>query len=133
MVETFNGKVKLVFKNYPLKSHKVAMPAALAALAAERQGKFWEYHDLLFKNYNSLTEKKIMNLAGKTGLDLIKLEKDMKDPALAGQVQKDIRQAARAGVTGTPALFINGRKMNDRNYERLRVVINEILAEKKKK
>ena len=59
VLEKNPDKVKLVFKNFPLRNHKFAMPAATAALAAEKQGKFWEFHDLLFKDYNRLNEQKV--------------------------------------------------------------------------
>jgi protein-disulfide isomerase len=57
--------VKIVFKNFPIRSHKFAAQAAVAALAADRQGKFWEFHDELFNNYNRLNEEKVQEIAAK--------------------------------------------------------------------
>jgi protein-disulfide isomerase len=71
--------LKLVFKHFPLRNHKFARPAAIAALAAEKQGKFWEFHDLLFKDYNRLNEQKVKEIARQLNLDMEKFEKDRKD------------------------------------------------------
>ena len=63
--------MKLVFKNFPLRNHKFARPAAIAALAANKQGKFWELHDQLYKNYNKLNEQKIREIAQQVGLFIL--------------------------------------------------------------
>jgi hypothetical protein len=73
-------EVKVVFKNFPLPGHKFAMKAAIAALAAESQGKFWEFHDLLFKDYNRLNDEKVKEIAKKLGLDEQEFEKKTADP-----------------------------------------------------
>ena len=62
-------KVKIVFKNFPIRGHAFAVKAAQAALAAYGQGMFWEFHDLLFKNYNVLSDEKIEEIRSQLGLD----------------------------------------------------------------
>lgn len=125
-------KTRLVYKNFPLKMHRNAEAAAIAGLAADRQGKFWPYHDLLFEHYNRLNPQKIAELAKQAGLDLAKFEKDRRDPQLKRQVQTDMSQGREIGVRGTPTIFINGRKVNERNINAMRQMIEEELAKAKK-
>ena len=80
VLEKYPNEVKMVYKNFPLRNHRFARPAAIAALAAERQGKFWEFHDLLFENYNRLSAEKIQEIARELNLDMDKFEQDQKDP-----------------------------------------------------
>jgi len=68
VLEKYPQQVKLAFKNFPLPSHRFATKAAIAALAANAQGKFWEFHDALFKNYTSLDDAKIQQIARNSGL-----------------------------------------------------------------
>ena len=105
-------QLRVVFKQMPLdRIHPRARPAAIASLAAARQGKFWEYHDTLFKNAKKLDEGDLVRYAKRVGLDVGTFEADLKDPALAAQVQRDVVHAGRLGVTGTPTVFLNGRRM----------------------
>ena len=94
MFETYPKTVKLAIKNFPLRNHKFAWQAAVAALAANRQGKFWEFHDELYKNYNRLNEEKIRDIAQQLGLDMAKLDQDMKDPELGALVRNDLMAAS---------------------------------------
>src|SRR5690606_21454717 len=89
VMKEYNGKVKLAYRNNPLPFHKNAKPAALAAMAAHRQGKFWEMHDLLFKNQRELTQANFEKWAKQLKLDVAKFKKDMKDPALEKQIEED--------------------------------------------
>jgi protein-disulfide isomerase len=115
VLEKYPNQVKLVFKNFPLRNHKFAMQAAIAALAAEKQGKFWEFHDLLFKNYNHLNEQKVKEIAQQLNLDMEKFEKDRKDPQIRAMINKDLAEGNRVGVRGTPTIFINGRLLRNRS------------------
>jgi protein-disulfide isomerase len=121
------AKVKIVFKNFPLRSHKFAMKAATAALAAESQGKFWEFHDQLYKNYNRLNDQKVREIALGLGLDQAQLEKKMRDPALQSKIRRDAREGAQAGVRGTPTIFINGRLLRERSLKGFQTTINKEL------
>jgi protein-disulfide isomerase len=77
VLEQYPDDVKVVFKNFPLtRIHKFALNASVAALAANQQGKFWEYHSELFKNYNKLNDEKFDEIAGSLGLDLEQFKKE---------------------------------------------------------
>jgi protein-disulfide isomerase len=78
LLDKYPLQVKLVFKNFPLARHKFAKKAAVAAFAARRQGKFWEYHDLLFENVDTLSDQKFRQIARELGLDLERFEKDIR-------------------------------------------------------
>ena len=125
VLEKNPNQVKLVFKNFPIRNHKFAMPAAIAALAADKQGKFWEFHDLLFKDYNRLNEQKVKEIAQKLKLDIKKFEKDRKDPRIRAMINRDMAEGNRAGVRGTPTVFINGRLLRNRNPAGFQELIEE--------
>lgn len=127
VLEKYPQEVKVVFKNFPLQNHKFAMKAAIAALAAESQGKFWEFHDLLFENYNRINDQKIQDIALAVGLNLEEYEKMKKDPAIQGKVRQDLADGRRAGVRGTPTVFINGRRLRDRSLKGFQAVIDKQL------
>lgn len=125
-------EVKIVFKQFPLSLHKQARSAALASLAAHRQGKFWEYHDLLFENQKSLSEAKYLELAKKIGLDPERFSKDYKGPAGQQALGRDMADAQMAGVHGTPTIFVNGRRLKERNSKELLQMIAQELGKQGK-
>jgi protein-disulfide isomerase len=127
VLEKNPDKVKLVFKNFPIRNHKFAMPAATAALAAGKQGKFWEFHDLLFKDYNRLNEQKVKEIAQKLKLDMQQFEKDRKDPQITGLIRRDILEGNQAGVRGTPTIFVNGRLLRNRSPAGFQEMIEKAL------
>ena len=129
VLDKYPDSVKIVFKHYPLSFHKQALPAALAAMAAGEQGKFWEYHDELFLNQNSLSNEKYLEIAQAMGLDLQKFSLDMMRPSLRQKVEGDIADAKKAGVTGTPAIFVNGRKLKKRNFDNISRLIDDELSD----
>jgi protein-disulfide isomerase len=124
-------QVKLVFKNFPLGMHKHARAAAVAGLAAQRQGKFWPLHDLLFENYSQLNPQKIQQLAEQAGLDMVKFEQDRTDPQLNRQVSADLQEGQRIGVRGTPTVFVNGRRLPQRSKAAFDQLIQAELAKSK--
>ena len=119
--------VKIVYKNFPIRSHRFAREAAVAALAADRQGKFWEFHDELFKNYNGLNEEKIQEIATKLKLNKAQFEKDRKDPLLLEQIDHDVSEGNQAGVHSVPSVFINGRKLKQRSLDGFQELIDQEL------
>ncbi len=125
--------VKLVFKNMPLQFHKMAMPAARAALAAQKQGKFWEFHDRLFAAQRELNPKTIMKIAQDLKLDIPRFEKDMSSPEIQTSINKDLMEAQQAGVTGTPTVYINGRTPKQRSLDAFQAVIDDELHKLDKK
>ena len=127
VLEKYPETVKVVFKNFPLRNHKFAMKAAVAALAAESQGKFWEFHDLLFKNYNQLNDEKIQEIAVAVGLNQEEYEKKKNDPATSRQINQDLSDGRQAGVRGTPTVFINGILLRDRSLQGFQAAIDKQL------
>lgn len=136
VLEQYPDDVKLVFKHFPLRNHKFARKAATAALAAESQGKFWEFHDLLFKDYNKLNDKKVAEIAAALALNQEAFEDKMKDPLIRAKINQDVKEGVDAGVRGTPAIFINGRSLKNRSLAGFRAIIDKELGkyrEKKRK
>ena len=133
MLEKYPQQVKLVYKNFPLRNHRFAFRAAQAALAAEAQGKFWEFHDQLFKNYNQLNEAKIQEIARTLQLDGSQFENELRNPALQERIRDDYRQGIELDVRGVPAVFVNGRRLKDRSIEGLQQVIDKELKQIGKK
>ncbi|MFP2931574.1 DsbA family protein [Pyxidicoccus sp. 3LG] len=107
--QKYGKKLRVVMKHHPLGNHPRARPAALAALAAGEQGKFWEYHDVLFANARALRDEDLERYAREQGLDVERWKKDLADPRLAERIGKDEELAMKVGATGTPAFFVNGR------------------------
>lgn len=109
LLDEFAGKVNLVFKHFPLDSHKNAAPAARAAVAAQKQGRFWEMADGLFSHQRELSPQKIRELAKAAGLDMAKFDAEIASPTVQQRVELDKKEGMALGIQGTPSLFINGR------------------------
>jgi protein-disulfide isomerase len=113
LVKAYNGEVAVVFKHFPLSFHKEAELAARASMAAGEQGKFWEYHDKLFAEQKALrgsTDETYIKWAEEMGLDKAKFAAALKDPKTAAAVKKDMDEGRKAGLRGTPSVYINGRQ-----------------------
>lgn len=110
VLEHYGDDASLVFKHFPLSFHKQAMPAALATTAAGNQGKFWEMHDKAFADMRNLTDENFFKWAGEIGLDIEKFKADYAAPETKAKVEVDMALARKAGVRGTPTIFVNGRK-----------------------
>ena len=96
-------------------------------MAAARQNKFWEFHDRLFDDYKNLNDNMVRQIAQDLNLDLAKFDKDWKDPEIARKVRNDAREGNKAGVRGTPTVFINGRRLKKRSLDGFSVMIDEEL------
>ena len=107
-MKAYPNEVKLIFKNFPLPMHPQAKPAAKAALAAQKQGKFWEFYDILFANQGSLSPEFYLKKATELGLNIDKFKADMASPEVAKQLETDIGDGKTLGVQGTPGFFVNG-------------------------
>jgi len=127
VIENYPKQVKIVYKNFPIRSHKYSEPSAKAALAAERQGKFWPFYDLLYAHYKDLSDEKIREIASQLKLDMVQFEKDRKDPDIAGKVHADMRDGRKAGVRGVPSVFINGRRLRKRSLQGFSEMIDKEL------
>ncbi|RME60761.1 MAG: hypothetical protein D6780_02775 [Candidatus Dadabacteria bacterium] len=108
ILKNYKGKVKLVYKHFPLSFHQHADSAARAAVAAQWQGKFWEFHDALFKNQSKLGEDFYIQTAKKLGLDVEKFKRDMNSEKAKQVVKADLEQGRKLGISGTPGFFVNG-------------------------
>jgi protein-disulfide isomerase len=104
----YPNDVKVVFKHFPLEFHNEAEPSARASWAAQQQGKFWEYHEALFKNQDKLGSEYYNSLAAELKLDVDKFKKDMASEAAAKQVKEDAEVGKKNGIQGTPGFFVNG-------------------------
>jgi protein-disulfide isomerase len=104
--------VRIVWKHNPLPFHQYAMPAALAAMAAEEQGKFWEYNQKLFENQQKLTPDDLTRYAKDLGLDVGRFKAAMTSAKGKPTIDADAAEAKSLGATGTPAFFVNGRYMS---------------------
>ena len=127
MLKQYPKSVRVVYKNFPLSSHKFAKQAAAAALAAERQGKFWEYHDELLKSYRNLSDKKFVEIAQQLGLDEAKFNKDRHDPAILEKINLEFKEGEALEIRGIPALFINGRRIQNRDLGELQDIVEKQL------
>ncbi|MFN2598151.1 MAG: thioredoxin domain-containing protein, partial [Pyrinomonadaceae bacterium] len=130
IMSEFDGRVRLVVRDYPLRQHANARKAAEAAEAARSLGKYWEYAQLLFANQSALDVPKLKEYASQVGLDRAKFDAMLDSGQYAKKVQDDANEGARVGVNATPSLFVNGRPVNDRTYEGLKAAITAALAEK---
>jgi len=137
--DAYGDKVKLSFRHFPLSFHEHARPSALATICAHEQGKFWAYHDKIFENYEAFYtpeakknldegKKLLMGWAKDVGVDTAKLEECMGKSETAQILQKDLDDAEKAGVNGTPSFFVNGRKVQAGSFEEFKVAIDEELA-----
>ncbi len=135
-------EVSLVFRHFPLDTscnanlqrqmHPNACLAAYAAECAGKQGRFWEYHDLLFENGQRLGRDALVTYGERVGVDVPAFEQCLDDPATHARVAADVEAAARAGVNSTPTLFINGRLVEgalDRAYYDYAVIIERHTAQ----
>ena len=127
--QNYKDDVRVMFVNLPLSFHKNAKPAAIAAYAAHRQGKFWPMHDKLFANARGLTAENFAKWAGEMGLDAVRFQADLKDPVLARQVDQDTAIANGLGVRGTPGFFVNGVNISGAQpFDNFKKVIDEQLT-----
>ncbi len=126
ILKNYGNKVRLVFRHRPLSFHPYAFIAAQAAMAANAQGKFWPYHDLLFANQRNLQKSKLIEYAKQLGLDLKKFKAALDAGTYKNYINKDSRFAGTVGANGTPTFFINGRRIvGALPYNRFKRVIDQ--------
>lgn len=130
MLTEFEGKIKFVYRDFPLTSiHPFAFRAAEASECAEDQGKFWEMHDILFQNQHALDLDSINGYAQTMGLDLEQFNECMDSRKYVGEISKDREDGRVAGVNSTPTFFINGQKyVGAPPVDQFRQIINAQLA-----
>ncbi len=131
----YPDQVRVVYKHFPLGFHEAARPAAVASVAAQEQGKFWEYHDVVFeataKRQLSGSDEELVKYAQQAGLDVEQFKKDMADnkAAYEARIDGDYKEGQRVDVRGTPTLYINGKKVRNRSVAGMSEVIDQILKE----
>jgi protein-disulfide isomerase len=111
-MRVYPTQVRLFFKQFPLDIHSQAALAAAAAVAAQKQGKFWEMHDALFASHNDLSRPTILALASAIGVDVKRFEADLDSPEVRKAVARDQEDGSNIGVMSTPTLFIDGQHYN---------------------
>lgn len=132
LAREFPQDVQIVWKNNALTSHSRAEPAAIAALAAQRQGRFWEFHDRLFQDIRALSDADLLHHARALELDMERFAADLADPALKAQVAFERALAESLEARGTPAFFVNGqRSVGWGSYAGLRAQVARAMAKAK--
>ena len=127
VVAEYGDKVRLAFRQYPLDNiHANARKAAEAALCAHEQGEFWKMHDVMFSEQKELGVEALRDKASRIGLDSEKFNECLDSGRYAEQVEEDFRAGVLAGVSGTPAIFVNGRPLSGAvPFEQMAEVIDE--------
>lgn len=112
VMKKYDGKVRWVVRDFPLREiHPEALPSAIAANCAGEQGKYFEMHNKLFENYSTLNAGNYTTWAKELGLDADKFSACQKDPKQEAEVLADQAEGTKLGVNGTPAFYVNGRKI----------------------
>ena len=122
VMNQFGNDIKFEYKHFPLPMHPLALPAARAAEAAGQQGKFYEFHDLLFEKQKTWTKSPNPNAlfvqyAEELGLDVKKFRQHMDASLLSDKIEADKKAGDELGITGTPTFYLNGEKMIINSYE----------------
>ena len=131
IMKDYDGKVRLVFRNFPLDFHPFAQKAAEAAACAGDQSKFWELHNAMFSNQQKLAVDDLKGYAKTAGLDSAKFDKCLDSGEKKTQVEADQKAGAAAGVSGTPAFFVNGVFINGAvPYDQIKQAVDRELKKK---
>lgn len=134
VLETYKNDIHYVQRQFPLDFHRNAKKAGEASLCANDQKKYWEYADKLWENQRALDVESLKKYADELKLDKKKFEDCLNSNKYAAQVEEDQREGAKAGVTGTPAFFINGKLISGAQpFEAFKKSIDEELREAKRK
>jgi protein-disulfide isomerase len=129
ILNEYPGKVRMVWRNLPLPFHDKAKPAAIAAMAAHQQGKFWKMHDILFKNQQKLAAEDIEGYAKEIDLKMAKFKAALTDNKVADAIEAEATAAGKIGARGTPAFFINGIFLSGaRPFDQFKARIDEELT-----
>ena len=126
--EKYGDRVRFTFRQFPLPMHPNAKLASEAALAANSQGKFWEFHDRLFKNQKQLDRAGLEEQAKQAGLNMPAFKKSLDDHKFAATIDTDVKLGEKAQVSGTPSMFINGARVaNPTSFEAVAEMIEAAL------
>src|SRR5262249_29148804 len=129
LLESYGNSVRVVFRDFPMDSHPGAKVAAEAARCANDQGKFWEYHDVLFANQGKLSPDALTQYAKQVSLDADLFSTCLSSRKHQAGVERDIEDGRKVAVQGTPTFFINGRAVvGAQPIESFRAIIDEELS-----
>lgn len=129
MLDIYPKEIKLVHKDTATLPHTLGHQAAIAALAAGEQNKFWEYHDKVMQHASMLSAQKFLDFAKELNLDMGAFQKSLKDPKHEKHIDKDQLDAIKTGIGGV-AIFVNGRAPANLTLDGLKAMINEELKKK---
>lgn len=133
VLDAYGDRIRFVYRNFPLPNHPQARPAAEAAQCANEQGQFWAYHDRLFGEPGKLSDADLKQTAAALGMDAAKFNKCVDDHKYRSVVETDTQEGTDAGVTGTPAFFVNGRLLSGAQpFDAFKRLIDEELELKRK-
>lgn len=135
LMSEYKGKVRWVVRDFPLGFHNRAKPAAIAAHCAKDQNKYWEMYEKLFQNQRSLEDNQLKSYAKAIGLNMGKFNKCFDNPSeKLAIIDRNYESGSKVGVTGTPAFFVNGRRLSGAlPYEQFKEIFEEELAKSKDK
>src|SRR3989344_2588975 len=123
-------EVRLAFHDVPLKNHPLSRQTAAAALCAQEQGKYWEYHDIIFENQESLIDSPYIDFAQQSGMDTAKFSECLASDKFEKTFNNTLAQAAEIGIYGTPTFFIGQASLvGPQKYRTFRAIINDALDE----
>jgi protein-disulfide isomerase len=111
VIREFPGRIRLVFKDFPLDFHPGARPAAVAARCAGLAGRYWEYHDLLFVAQPDFGRESLLRYADRIGIERSGFADCLDSERFRDALERDVSEGRALGVTGTPTFFINGRRV----------------------
>ena len=126
LMDKYPDKIKFVYKHFPLSFHTNAKPAAAASIAAQKQGKFWEFRYALAPHFKELSEETFVKVAKEVGLNVEQFKKDMVlDSTMEATINKDFELGMKVGVQGTPNFYINGKRQDRFSPQLVEKMLNE--------
>lgn len=130
VIEEYGNKILFVYRHFPLVLyHPDSLKAAEASEAAAEQGKFWEYHDLLFDNQDKLKEEDLLKYARDLNLNIEKFKQELDSGKFKDKVEADLSDGEKLGISATPTFFINGKKYQGAlSFDEFKKIIDEELA-----
>jgi protein-disulfide isomerase len=132
VLEAYGDRIRFIYRHYPLANHPRARPAAEASQCAAEQGKFWQFHDMLFGDQSRLGDEDFKQHAVQLGLDTARFNDCVDSHKYRAEIDTDIRAGDEAGVSGTPAFYINGRMLSGAQpFEAFKRIIDEELNAKR--
>jgi len=130
LTDTYKDSLFFVYRNYPLPTHQMALPAARAAEAAMQQGKYWEMHDALFMGQSQLNDAFISSKAAELGLRMEAFNQDIKSTMIQSAIDADVTLGESIGINATPSFYLNGMKLNLSTVNDLTTAVETALNKK---